>query len=243
MSHITVGEILSFLDRISPFELQEKWDNCGLNVGRESQKISEVAVSLEVTFDLVQSLSEGTLLITHHPLIFAPLKLIDCDERVGKIIELMIKKNIPHIAMHTNIDKTHLNRYVAQNVLGWKEFVCENFVCTCSYEGDFETLVTEVKKAFSLDKCVVVAPLKKISKLALTTGSGGSFIEKSDADVYITGDLKYHEALSAQEKGMGVIDITHHASESFFPYCLIDELKTLPINVTIRTTNNPMKII
>jgi len=70
-------EIYDFLDKISPLELQEKWDNSGLVVGDMSRDVSEIVLSLDVDEDTIEAAKEGTLFIVHHPLIFGKLTELD----------------------------------------------------------------------------------------------------------------------------------------------------------------------
>ena len=113
-------DIYKFLDNLSPFELQESWDNSGLLVGEDNQDISKIALSIDVDEELIDSLEENTLLITHHPIIFGGLKQLQFNKYPANLIQKMIQKNISNIAMHTNFDKTHLNDYVATEVLGYE---------------------------------------------------------------------------------------------------------------------------
>ena len=57
---------------------------------------------------------------------------------------------------------------------------------------------------------------KRITRVAVCAGSGGSLMGKvlaAGAEVFITGDMKYHDARFAEESGLAVIDIGHFASE------------------------------
>ena len=66
---------------------------------------------------------------------------------------------------------------------------------------------------------VVKANDRKINKVALCTGASSDFIDNASevgADVYITGDLKYHEAQYAKLKGINIIDAGHFETEQFF---------------------------
>lgn len=77
-----------------------------------------------------------------------------------------------------------------------------------------------VKDKLSLDSVRVVGELdKKIKKIAVVNGGGASFLnklEKIGVDLFITGDIKYHEALDAREVGLSIFDIGHYESEYFF---------------------------
>ena len=111
---MTLGEITRLLDGISPFELQESWDNSGLLIGAKDDSFDHVVVSLDIDEAMLDEVSERTLIITHHPLIFGKLNRLDFSQYPAKFIRKMIKKDIFHIALHTNFDKTHLNQYVAK---------------------------------------------------------------------------------------------------------------------------------
>ncbi len=100
-------EIYNILDNISPFELQEGWDNSGVNIGDLNRDIEDIYISLEVTKDILEEARENSLFIVHHPLIFSPFKSLDFSKYPSNLIEIMIKKSISLIALHTNFDKTH----------------------------------------------------------------------------------------------------------------------------------------
>ncbi|MCF6207393.1 MAG: Nif3-like dinuclear metal center hexameric protein, partial [Sulfurovum sp.] len=115
---MTVGEIYRFLDEISPFELQEKWDNSGLIVGDMHREVSQIVVSLDIDETMIEEAKEGTLFVVHHPLIFGKLTQLDFAKYPSNLLEKLILKRQSLIAMHTNFDQTHLNRYVFERVLG-----------------------------------------------------------------------------------------------------------------------------
>lgn len=233
-------EIYEILNAISPFELQEKWDNSGLQVGSFEQRVDKVYCCVDLDEDLVESLPNSSLLITHHPLIFGKLTCIDFDGHPGRLIRKLIQKEIALVAMHTNFDKTHLNRYVARSVLE-VEPSCEGFVCTFEKEGRFEEILDWVKRRFDLECPKYIKTKDHIQKIALTTGSGGSLIDSIEADLFLTGDIKYHDAMKAQTVGLSMIDIGHYESERFFGECLADELKKAQIKAIIASVKNPLK--
>ena len=69
-----------------------------------------------------------------------------------------------------------------------------------------------------------------VKTLAICTGSGGSLVETflgSGADVFITGDIKYHEARNVEQAGLGLIDVGHFASEHMVVKLLVQRLTAL----------------
>ena len=69
-------EIYDVLNEISPFELQEKWDNAGLLVGSFEDEINNIYISIDLDEELLSKVEKNSLIITHHPLIFSGLKRI-----------------------------------------------------------------------------------------------------------------------------------------------------------------------
>jgi len=171
-----ISEIYEYLDKLSPFEIQESWDNSGLLIGDFSQDISKIALSIDVDEALIDSLDENTLLITHHPIIFGGLKQLEFSKYPANLIHKMIRKNISNIAMHTNFDQTHLNDYVATEVLGYKILKKDGFVAYLEVDEDFDTFATKVSAAFGLSHARCVKCSDRVKKVALTTGSGCSLM-------------------------------------------------------------------
>ncbi len=87
-----IAEIYQFLDELSPFELQEKWDNSGLLLGDFNQEIDTVVLSIDIDEALVERLEDNTLVITHHPIIFGGLKQLRFNEYPAKLLQRMIQK-------------------------------------------------------------------------------------------------------------------------------------------------------
>ncbi|HOI83090.1 MAG TPA: Nif3-like dinuclear metal center hexameric protein [Campylobacterales bacterium] len=236
-----LSEIYSFLNELSPFELQESWDNSGLIVGDMDADIERVYLSLEPTLEVLGDIDPNSLLITHHPLIFSPLKRLDFGDITAQALRLAVQKNISIVAMHTNYDKTHLNEYFAAAVMGFGSIKKDGFLVYEDVDMSFEELVGLVKSRLGLQNANCVQRNGKIQRVAIVTGSGASFLSKIDADCLITGDVKYHDAIFAMEKNIGVIDATHYATEAVFTASIYENLKILPIKAIITNSKNPLK--
>lgn len=236
-------DIYKFLDNLSPFELQESWDNSGLLIGNFDSDVRTIVLSIDVDAKLIDSLEEDTLLITHHPLIFGGLKQLEFSKYPANLIEKMIRKNISNIAMHTNFDQTHLNAYVAEEILGYKVLYKDGFVAYLEINESFDIFAKKVSSAFGLAhaKCVKCSDEVKIA--ALTTGSGCSLMRSIKADCFLTGDIKYHDAMEAKSIKMSLIDIGHYESEHFFAQILQTHLKNLGLEVIISSSENPFTYI
>ena len=240
-----IKEIYSFLDELSPFELQEKWDNSGLLVGNPNDEFHKVYISLDLDLEMVKDVEEGSLIITHHPLIFSPLKKINDISYSEKILKQLIKKDIALISLHTNIDKTHLNSYVGNQILGLKFEQNDEFIQVAKVDMSFNQLQHLVKEKLNLEVLKIVEGTQTINSVALTTGSGMSLLANIEADCFLTGDIKYHEAMEAKARGINLIDIGHYESEIHFAPLLEglikDYLKKNQITAIISASQNPFK--
>ncbi len=238
-----IAQIYKELDRISPFELQESWDNSGLIVGDLEQEITQIVLSIDVDAELIDLLDENTLLITHHPLIFKGLKQLDFKQYPSNIIAKMMQKNISNIAMHTNFDITHLNDYVVTEILGYDIVKKDDFVAYIDVDEKFDDFVKKVKQKLKLDYTKYVKTIQNIKRVAITTGSGASLISDIKADCFLTGDIKYHDAMEAKSLNLSLIDIGHYESEHFFAQILEKHLQNLGLKVIITTSKNPFRYI
>lgn len=98
--------IMDAMEQLAPKCLAEKWDNVGLLIGSPAQTIGKILVTLDVTQGVVdQAVSDGVdLIITHHPILFTPVKNIRRDLPQGKILADLLTANIGVYAAHTNLD-------------------------------------------------------------------------------------------------------------------------------------------
>jgi putative NIF3 family GTP cyclohydrolase 1 type 2 len=152
--------------------------------------------------------------------------------------------------MHTNFDKTHLNSYVATEVLGYKITEKEGFVAYLEVderfgeEGmEFDEFAKSIAEKLGLAQIKCIKKHAKIKRIALTTGSGASLMKTIDADCFLTGDIKYHDAMEAKTIGLSMIDIGHFESERYFGEVLAKDLQNLGISVIISSSKNPFTYV
>jgi len=101
-----VSDLIEIINSISPFCYAENWDNVGLQVGDPSAPASKIMVSLDACDDAVDAAIAGgcRLLVTHHPLIFRPVKSIDLRDPIGSIIGKILRHSLSVVSLHTNLD-------------------------------------------------------------------------------------------------------------------------------------------
>ena len=232
----TVKQIIDIVDQIAPFSLAESWDNSGLQAGDPGWRVSRILIALDVTDQaLAQAQALGCdMLVTHHPLIMSPEKKIDFSRMPGRVIFASAKDRIAVVSAHTNLDKAKdgLNDYLAQKL---------GITCTRVFLADagqsqvagqiqglgrmgrldeqmtLEQLAFRIKENLGIPQVRAVGNLNNmVSTAALCSGSGGSLTPQfldSGMDVYITGDLKYHEARDIEFYGKSAVDVGHFCSE------------------------------
>ncbi|WP_456391701.1 Nif3-like dinuclear metal center hexameric protein [Nitratifractor sp.] len=232
-------EIYEALDRLSPFELQESWDNSGLIVGHPEREVERIIVSLDLDISMIDAQEEGTLFIVHHPLIFGKLTELDFSRYPANLIERLIQKRQSLIAMHTNFDQTHLNRYVFEKILGLVPEREEPFLLEAKVDWSLRELKDRLSEAFGPKSFRAVAPRERIGSIALCTGAGASLMDRVEAECFLTGDIKYHDAMKAVSQGLMMVDIGHWESERFFAELMAEQLKNLSISVIIAPSKNP----
>ncbi len=240
---MSVEEIYKILDEISPFELQESWDNSGLLVGDWKHDVKQIVLSIDIDEELLKNIDEDTLIITHHPIIFGGLKQLQFNQYPAKLLQTMLQKNISNIAMHTNFDQTHLNAYVATQVLGYEIGEKEGFVAYLDVDEDFDVFAKNIGKKLGLKHIRCIKNHEKIRRVALTTGSGASLMKTIKADCFLTGDIKYHDAMEAKTIGLSMIDIGHFESERYFGEVLAKDLENLGLSVIISSSKNPFEYL
>ena len=211
------------IEEMAPLFEQEKWDNCGFSVGDPLGEVSKALVALDCTEDVVDEAIEigADIIITHHPLIFGGVKKISPQNQLGRIIYKAVQHNIAIYAAHTNMDKAAegVSALMAQKLglQGCVPLTPDNFGMVGNLENKctVEELAAMAREAFGVDVIRCSAPLEnKVSRVAVCGGSGKSFIAdamQQGAQVYITGDITYHDFYA--ERGFMVMDIGHYFSE------------------------------
>lgn len=226
----TVRDIAEAIEEFAPKRLQEDYDNAGLQIGDPDMEVSAVLLCLDVTEDILREALERhcNLIVSHHPLIFRGLKEITGRTSTERIVMEAIKRNIAIYAAHTNLDSTREGvSYEMAHLLNMTDLTVldprpgdegTGFGIVGSVQPtpkiEFLRKIKEVFKVKSL-RYSAQSPQLVVRKVAVCSGSGASLIRDAirvDADIIVTGDIKYHDFTSY---GLDIIiaDIGHFESE------------------------------
>ena len=237
-----LSEIYTFLDKLSPFESQENWDNSGLLLGNFDDEIERIYLSLDIDENLVEKAEPNSLFITHHPLIFKGLKDLANEKYPRNLLKKILAKNLSLISMHTNYDLSHLNEFFVSEILGFKNYSKDKFLIYVDEKTSFKSLCKLVKSKLDLQILrVSYCGKEELNKIAICTGSGGEFISELECDCFLSGDFKYHQALEAFNNNLNLIDLGHFESEKYFCQSLAKNLQKLSLQVIISVSKNPFQ--
>ena len=227
---------MTVLEAFAPLALAADWDAVGLQVGDPTRPCARIGIGLDVIAStLEEALTANVdLIVSHHPLFLRPTKSIRFDQPQGHLIQQLCTHQVSVYAMHTNLDATRggLNDFLADQIglknrrslLPAPQGLPQEFEgAGLGRIGELKTpetlhaLATRLQTRFQSQALRIIGKRQReLRSLALCTGSGGSLVHNaitSGVDGYITGDVKYHQALDAEAAGLAIIDIGHYASE------------------------------
>lgn len=213
---MTARELYRYLDRIAPFDSALEFDNPGLLVGDPACKAEKLLLTLDCTLPAVQRAKEigAPLILTHHPVIFEPLKSV----AAGTVVWELAQNGITVISAHTNLD------FAAGGV-------CD---VLCRMAGVQDVTVAAgglrvgqtapipagffARRVAEALQCIprFTVGRQPVHRVAVCSGSGGSFLEQAAAlgcDTLLTGDVKYSVFLAAEALGLTLIDAGHFETE------------------------------
>lgn len=219
-----VHDIFSQLCAWAPLELQMEFDNSGFLIGRAEREVHRVLLSLDITMPVIEEASRlgAELIISHHPLIFLPLKSLTSPGPGSKAL-LLAEKGIAAICMHTNLDiaENGVNDVLIRLLGGEPETAVDREGC-----GRVGTLPEPLALGDFLLRCRerlhtngirYVDGGKPVHRLAVLGGAGGDALQdavEKGCDTFVTADVKYHVFLEAGEQGVNLIDADHFCTEN-----------------------------
>jgi dinuclear metal center YbgI/SA1388 family protein len=264
---LTVKDVLEILEGIAPVDLAEQWDNVGLMVGNLDQQVTGLLVALDPTEEVLAEAKElgVNTVITHHPLIFHPLKAIYTDQPLGRFLQNALASGIVVIGCHTNLDQAAngVNDALAAS-LGMVELsplapaegagntalneagptVGFGRVGRLSKSMSGKAFIAKLGAALDLPVLRVAGSLpEEINTIAVCGGSGSELAEQAfmkGAQVYVTGEVKHSTARWAEAVGFCIVDAGHFATENPVVETLAESLKGIlserAVTVSIHTS-------
>lgn len=227
-------EIMNWIEERYPVSYAEEWDNVGLLVGRDDKEVACVFLALDLTDEVLKQAEEAgaDLIITHHPMLFSPVKKINNQSVNGRRILKLIREDISYYAMHTNYDVMGMADLSAE-YLQLKETEVLDVTVASEKGPEGFGRVGELPREMSLRECALFVkeqlslpdvrvygdPGQPVRRAAVCTGSGKSMIRQAleaGADVYVTGDIDHHTGIDTAAEGMGLIDAGHYGTEYIF---------------------------
>lgn len=215
-----IKDILDFTETFAPLGTAMDFDNVGLLVGSGGCAVDTVLVALDITDAVVAEAEKvgAQLIISHHPVIFSPLKSLSC----GDIPYMLAKSGISALCLHTNLDLSPIfgvNTCLADAV-GVRDYAFAEGECLLVGELEAEVTSREfaarVKTALDCGGVRFTLGDKRVKKVAVCSGSGGDYAPLAaelGADALLTGEIKHHEILDAVRLGVAVIDAGHFKTE------------------------------
>jgi len=226
----TVFDIYKTLNSALPFGEAEKWDNSGILV-ESNQKVERILVALDATADVIKEAAKlnAQLIVTHHPVIFHPLKALSVNEPAV----LALKEGIAVLSAHTNYDVSemgadaHLSKLLSENI----GFCCDGVLditqidpqphgfgrIGCLKKGiSSEDFAKNLKQLLNCDSLRFAPCSKPIYKIAFCCGAGGEYFEKAvslGCDAFITSDVKHSTFIAANNSNTALFVPTHYQME------------------------------
>lgn len=225
-----VKDLANAIEKFAPRNLQEDYDNSGLQVGDPEMEVSAVLLCLDVTEDILREaiLRSCNVIISHHPLIFKGLKEVTGSTPVQRIVIESLRNNIAIYSAHTNLDAAwdgvsheiaHLLDIKNLRVLDPNPSQPSAGIGVIGETRPTPKMefLRKVKETFNVKALRFSAhwPGLVVKKVAVCGGSGAFLISKAikeGADAIVTGDVKYHDFTNF---GLDILvaDIGHYESE------------------------------
>lgn len=258
-----IREVVDALERFAPLPLQDDYDNSGLQVGTTQAEASGALLCLDVTLDVIHEAAKNgcNLIVSHHPILFNPLRQVNDTDFNGRIVIEAIRNGITLYASHTNLDNAAggVSMRMAQ-VLGLND--CRpledhgngngaGLVGEFSRDVSEQELLEMVRDRFHTDCLRHNGTLARpIRRVALCGGAGAFLIDRAvsaGADAFLTGEISYHRFFGHDgqiklieaghfETEQYTVGLVHDILSNSFPDLKIVETacKTNPVNYFIR---------
>ena len=229
----TVADILEFVESLAPQYMKMEWDNVGLLCGSKKTPVTKILVALDPFENVCREAAQwgAELIVTHHGLIFQPLKSVTDETEVGRCIQLLCAHGISAINAHTNLDcaPEGVNFRLAEQLgltnievidpMGTDEQGRPWGLLRKGYAEaqSLEAFLSTVKRQLGCEGLRYVDSGNPVCKVAVGGGSCGSELMdavKAGCDTFVTADVKYNTFFDAKTLGINLIDAGHFHTEN-----------------------------
>ena len=256
-----LNDVIQVIERTAPLSLMADWDHSGVQVASLRQDVARLAVCLDPLPGQIRAALEAgaDMVLAHHPLSLHP-QWTDAVNDYTNALRLLYAADVPLYSCHTSLDANPLgpsawlpdelglvNRCILEETGTFRtpdgREIKGGFGCA----GDlpeamgFAELFARLSRLLPLEsmcrQCRLVggAPAT-VRRVAVCTGSGASLFREAmaaGADLFITGDAKYHDSLElssaragyANARGMALLDVGHFSLEEEMMRRFAEQLK------------------
>ena len=259
---VKLSEIIRELERHAPLNLQESWDNSGLQIGHPRDEVKGVLTAVDVTPEVIaEAKSVGAnLVLSHHPLLFKGLKSITGSTRTQRTVESAIRNNIAVYSSHTALDNAENGVSVMlarktgltplKPLIGASSDNKTGTGVVCEVNGVApQEILDSLRKVFKVIRHSnpEITP-RIVKRVAICSGSGGSFVEDAideGCQMYITGDLRHHDFVDYSDR-IFLVDCGHFETEKmtkeFFKDLLNKTFPDIPVYLS-QSDKNPIEYL
>ncbi|MER2149241.1 MAG: Nif3-like dinuclear metal center hexameric protein [Ruminococcus sp.] len=214
-------DILRFFEAFAPVQTAMDFDNVGLLIGDKNRTVTKAVVSLDITAETVEEAAAlgCELIISHHPVIFRPLKHLHTRDAAY----LLARHDIAAVCMHTNLDLSddfgvNLCLAAALGLQNVRKSSCGEclFIGELAEKADMTDFAAHAKAALHCEGLRYTDKKAHVQTVAVASGAGGSeFFAAAEegADVLVSGEIKHHEILAANSLGLNMLDAGHFKTE------------------------------
>jgi dinuclear metal center YbgI/SA1388 family protein len=222
------SEVESVLEELAPASLAEDWDNIGWQVRCDQDEVTGIVCAVDATASVVDEAQRlgANLILAHHPLLFRPLRSVDVGSRVGAVVARALQRGISILSAHTNWDAApggiswalarHLGLEPLEPLLpvDGATGAGMGIIAESNRPLNAETLVAQLKTQLGSAVTTWAGATSGHQRIALGSGTVGiAPAAAAGATLYVTADVRYHDAQEAEAAGLSLLVIDHGASE------------------------------
>ena len=252
-------EIIEIIEQEFPMKYAESWDNTGFQVGNREKEVTHIYVAMDATDEYIEEAIRmgADMLITHHPMIFSPLKSVTTDTINGKRVIKLLENGICYMSTHTNYDSCRMADLAADR-LGMTD--CD--VLEEIADGIGIGKVGKLPKEMTVRECALYVKEKfhipsvrffgdgeqKVTLAAICPGAGKSLVNEchaKGAEIYITGDIDHHTGIDQVDEKLPIIDAGHYGIEHIYieDMCRILSEKCPELTVSKAEIKHPFEVV